>query len=145
MYKNALLYLTSLAIASLLSFYIIRFVYVETLKSDCGKEVDFYLYKNAFNEFIKIQTLADHERLGRDEFPPVLKNSGATSVYRNGRFIYFVLESTSFLADDATSEFFYCLEDPYWAIRDVLRTTKADTYHIQRIPSSGGWYYWMHS
>ncbi len=116
-----------------------------SIESDCGEVVKFSRYEGAFDEFVRSHDLADGEQVTGEQLPERLHDLGIVNVYRNGRFVYFVLAPRGFLADEATREFFYQLDNNGHAIEDVLRTTNRTTYHIQHIPSAPRWHYWLHN
>ena len=124
---------------------ITRWLVREDLSGDCGEVAKFSRYEGAFGEFVQSHDLTDGEQLTGEKLPERLHDLGIVSVYRNGRFVYFVLAPTGFFADEATREFFYQLDNNGHAIEDVLRTTNRTTYHIQHIRSAPRWYYWFHS
>ena len=115
------------------------------VQRDCHEVVHFHRYKGAFEDFLAANSLKDSEEVNGDRLPPPLSSLGIGNVYRNGRFVYFVLPHTSLLADDATSEFIWQLDNNGGAIETILSTTKRGTYHIQHLNSAPGWYFWMHN
>jgi len=116
-----------------------------SIEPDCDGVADFYRHKSALTEFVQGHALADGEQVNGDRLPGQLRSIGITNVYRNGRFVYFVLPHQSFLADDATREFIWQLDRNGEGVEEILRTTKRNTYHIQHLTSAPGWYFWMHN
>ena len=103
-----------------------------------------YCDRNRCSDFVRGHQLEHGEHLDEKQLPPELKRIGITGVYRNGRLLYFVLQHVSILADDATSEFIYQLDNTGGTIEEVMKLTKRKTFHIRHMTSAPGWYYWMH-
>jgi hypothetical protein len=145
MIKRRVLLFFMLFISCGLTSLVTRWVVLADVQRDFGNAVRFPRYKAEFNEFVQTRQLVDGEQVNGEQLPAGLKGLGIVNVYRNGRFVYFVLAPTSFLADDATCEFFYQLDNDGSAIEDVLKTTRRYTYYIQHLNSAPRWYYWMHN
>jgi hypothetical protein len=139
--RNALLVVGCCLVTALAT----RWLVIANLRADCSDAADFARYRDAFADFVQSRQLADGEQVNGDQLPPALRDLHIVNVYRNGRFVYFVLPPTGFLADDATSEFIYQLDGNGRAIEEILSTTRRTTYHIQQLHSSHGWYYWKHN
>ncbi len=125
--------------------YVTMVIVRSSMRYECGRSIDFHYKKDVLFDFVQSHQLAHGEHLYEKQLPTELKRMGITSVYRNGRLLYFVLEHTSILADDATSEFIYQLDNNGGTIEEVMKLTKCNTYHIQHMTYAPGWYYWMHN
>lgn len=134
-----------LFVTSVVSVYATRMVVLDSMHPIIGRLVEFDRCKPVLIDFVTNRSINDGASISCKENAPNLYWCGITTVYRKGRFVYFVLGSTSIMADDAVSEFFYRLDDNYSVIPEVLKTTNCHTYHIQQIPSARGWYYWQHN
>lgn len=145
MTKRTLMFGLTLIVCCVLTSFVTRWFVISDVRVDYGRAVEFYRYKEAFSEFVDTHTLADGEQVKGDALPARLRAIGIVNVYRNGRFVYFVMPPTSFIADDATCEFIYNLDGKGGVVEEILRTTKRTTYHIQYFTTSPGWYYWMHN
>jgi hypothetical protein len=122
-----------------------RWFVLADMRLDCEGAVEFYKHGDTLKEFVSTLKLEDGENILGEKLPPSLQRIGITNVYRNGRYVYFVLPHSSFLADDATREIIWQCEHNGGAIEEILRTTKRNTYHIQEFSSARGWYYWEHN
>ena len=129
----------------LVSSFVTRWFVLVSLGQDCDGVADFHRNKNALNGFVQTHDLAHGDEVNGDRLPAQLRRIGITNVYRNGRFVYFVMPHRSLLADDATREFIWQLDRAGGGIQEILRTTKRNTYHIQHFSSAPGWYFWMHN
>ncbi len=142
--KIHLRYCSAIVLCCIITSYVTKTIVRSNVRNECGWSTDFYHSKDALSDFVQSHQLAHGEQLHDKQLPPELKRMGITSVYRNGRLLYFVLEHTSILADDATSEFIYQLDNNGGTIEEVMKLTKRKTYHIQHMKSADRWYYWMH-
>jgi hypothetical protein len=129
----------------LLTGIVTRWLVLGMHRNDFHEAIDVHAYRPAFEEFLKEKDLADGEAVSGENLPGRLRKMGIVNVYRNGRFVYFVLPPTSFLADDATSEFVWQRDNGGRAIEDILQTTRRTTYHIHHFNSAPGWYFWLHN
>jgi hypothetical protein len=145
MKKLYLLFGLILVACCILTSVVTRWFLFAELSSDLDYAGDIHSYKSAFDDFLQNHQLGDGEQINGEKLPARLKSIGIVNVYRNGRLVYFVLTNTSLLADDATSEFIYQLDNDGGAIEEILRTTHRNTYHIQHLSSAPRWYYWMHN
>ena len=143
--KIHLRYCSAIVLCCIITSYVTKTIVRSNMRNECGRSIDFYHIKDALSDFVRGHQLEHGEHLDEKQLPPKLKRIGITSVYRNGRLLYFVLEHTSILADDATSEFIYQLDNNGGTIEEVMKLTKRKTYHIQHMMSAPGWYYWMHN
>ena len=112
---------------------------------DFHEAMDFFRYQDAFETFLAAHPLQNAEQVNGDRLPPALTALGVVNVYRNGRFVYFVLPSSEFVGDRWTEEFVRQVEHDERAVETILSTTKRTTYHIQYLYSAPGWYFWLHS
>lgn len=145
MTKKWLKFVLIVVLCGLVSSFVTRWFVLVSIGPDCDGVTDFYRHKDALNGFVQTHDLADGEQVNGDSLPAQLRNIGITNIYRNGRFVYFVMPHRSFLADDATREFIWQLDWTGGGIEEILRTTKRNTYHIQHLSSAPGWYFWMHN
>lgn len=132
-------------LACLVSSFATREFVLLSIGQDCDGVTDFYRNKDALNGYVYTHDLDDGEEVNGDRLPTEMRRVGITNVYRNGRFVYFVMPHRSLLADDATREFIWQLDRDGGGVQEILRTTKRNTYHIQHLSSAPGWYFWMHN
>ena len=111
---------------------------------DFGDAVDIQDYRPLFERFLDSKELADGEQVNGENLPDDLRAIGIVNVYRNGRFVYFVLTPNCFIGDCVIGEFIWQRDDGRTAIEEILRTTKRNTYHILHFHSVRRWYYWSH-
>ena len=115
------------------------------LRADFHEAVDFDRYQDAFEGFLADHPLGDGEQVNGDRLPPSLDTLGVINVYRNGRFVYFLVRADMFIGEVSASEFIRQIEPDERAIETILSTTKRTTYHIQYLRSASGWYFWLHN
>lgn len=121
-----------------------RFVVYRSLWIDHGRALEIDSYRPAFEKFLATRELNDGEQVNGSGLPADLNDMGIINVYRNGRFIYFVVSSNCFIGECVTSEFIWQVDNGSPAIEEILKTTKRRTFHILRFHSAGGWYFWEH-
>lgn len=111
-------------------------------RQDFHEAVSFHRYRPAFEAFLADHPLEDGEQVNGDRLPVDLAALGIINVYRNGRFVYFVVRTDMFIGERSTREFIRQVEHDERAIETILSTTKVTTYHIRRLNSAPGWYFW---
>jgi hypothetical protein len=142
--KRTLLFGLSLLACCLITNRATTWLVRDEQRVDFHEAVDFVRYRDAFEAFLATHPLKDGEQVRNDQLPPSVADLGVLNVYRNGKFVYFVVRASQFIGDQWIEEFIRQLEGDEAGIKTILSTTKRTTYHIQCLYSAPGWYFWLH-